>query len=153
MSLSEESAADVIVTSESKTADRPKIQDRLTNDTFTRDTLTKGDRLDIAYLPALPEVIPTVIMPEPPAESVAAAGPTPDEGAKEIAEQSAKPSSPRSSAPRVHRTIVMLPRPRPRIRLAKTGQPADPAVEKVTCFQPDSLSSILLAFSGQPRCS
>jgi hypothetical protein len=139
MALSEESVVVPVVQGEGK------IQDRLTNDTFARDTLTKADRLDIVYLPVVAMVDPVLIMPDPPAEKIAAVeakpGASPGQGL------------PRSAISRASRTLVMLPRPRPKARIARNSPPAKPAVETIACFQPEGgLSSVLMAFSGQPRC-
>jgi hypothetical protein len=108
------------------------------------DTLSKADRLDVAYY--LPSAAPTPaeIFPELPAARVAVLPAKP--GAR------AKASSQPAAAANIDRKSVMLPRPRPKIRLAKNTHPPKPIVESKTCAQPEGLGGLLMAFAGTPRC-
>jgi hypothetical protein len=120
-------------------------QETLTNqalaiDLPTRDTLTKADRLDFAYLPSA-----AAIIAEAQAERIAFA---------KTQVGNAKPQP--SAASQVGRTIVMLPRPRPKVRFAKVGlgksSHPKPVVEVKTCTPPEGLSGLLMALANQPRC-
>jgi hypothetical protein len=127
---------------------RDGLKDR---DESTKDTLTKADRLDIAYCPAAAMLIADVQ-----AKSIVVAETTPD--------ASATPASQHPVASHGHRPRVMLPRPRPKnattnaitignaIRIAKTSRPVVPVLDVKTCAQPEGLSGILMSFSSQPRC-
>jgi hypothetical protein len=117
-------------------------QDTLTNQTLakdmpTQDTLTKADRLDVAYLPVV-----VAMIAEAPAESMAVTKP----------EANATAGLQRSVALHTHRTSVMLPRPRPKIRPAKISHLAKPVVEVKTCSPPEGLSGLLMALANQPHC-
>jgi hypothetical protein len=124
-------------------------QDPLTNQTLaidmpTRDTLTKADRLDVADL-----LVAAAMVAEAPAQSIAVPETKPDANAGADLQ--------RSAALHVHRTSVMLPRPRPKIRpakigLAKISHAAKPVVEVKTCAPPEGLSGLLMALANQPRC-
>jgi hypothetical protein len=121
----------------------------LTNQTLaidmpTRDTLTKADRLDVGYLP-----VAVAMIVEAPAEPMAVPETKPDANATAGLQ--------RSAALHVHRTSVMLPRPRPKIGPAKTSpikisHLAKPVVEVKTCTPPEGLSGLLMALANQPRC-
>lgn len=119
--------------------------DTLTKDAFTLDTLTKADRLNVAYLPSA-----AAIIAEARAEPIVVPETKPN--------ADAKAGSQRSAASNAGRTIVMLPRPRPRIRLAKlalakSSHPAKSVVEVKSCSPPEGLSALLMAFANQPpRC-
>jgi len=105
------------------------------------DTLTKADRLEVAYLRPAAPIASAEIIPELPTESVSALR--------------AKPGAIASSqhpAPNKHRNDVILPRPRPKIRLTKNINPARPAADVKTCSQAEGLGGILLSFAGTPRC-
>ena len=105
------------------------------------DTLTKADRLEVAYLAPAAQIPSAKIIPELPTESVSA--------------RRAKPGAIASlqlPAPNRHRNGVMLPKPRPKIRLTKDSHPARPAVDVKTCSQAEGLGGILLSFAGTPRC-
>jgi hypothetical protein len=117
------------------------------------DTLTKSDKLIIAY------VLPSEIAPESPTESIRREDPA--DNAKAPSESLAQPLAQSLAQPLARplavshldrRSVVMLPKPRPKIRLAKISHPPKPIVEAKTCSQPDSLGSLLLSFSGQPNC-
>jgi hypothetical protein len=131
-----------------------------------RDTLTKGDRLDVAYLhrpiagiPVVPAVpIAAEIQPAEPfqfasltatatAESPVAPG--------QAAGSNASASSNSSASSSARRSTVLLPKPRPRIRPAKNKKDvgvARAAVDPGTCHQQDGLSGLLISLSGAPRC-
>jgi hypothetical protein len=129
------------VTSSVATAEESLLDSTVLDLGRADDTLTKADRLAVAYLaPAAP--IPSAgIIPELPTESV-----------------SALPARPRAIANSQHpaanrqRNDVILPRPRPKIRLTKVSRPARPAVDVKTCSQAEGLGGILLSFAGTPRC-
>ncbi len=118
-------------------------KDELANNEFANDTLTKADRLDVAYCPAA-----AMLIAGGSAKSLATAEATLDAGAA--------PASRRPAASHANRLHVMLPRPRPRIgngtRVAKSSRPIVPVLEAKTCSQPEGLSGILMSFSSQPRC-
>jgi hypothetical protein len=109
------------------------------------DTLTKSDKLTLAYV--LPESAPDwptqAIRREEPADN-----------AKTPFSQPlvSQPLAPPLAASHLNRRVVVLPRPRPKIRLAKISHPPKLVVEAKTCSQPDSLGGLLLSFSGQPHC-
>jgi hypothetical protein len=114
------------------------------NETLTRDALTKADRLDVAYPP-----VAVAMMVEAPAQSAGASDAKPDAGAMSGLQ--------RSAALHVHRTGVMLPRPRPKIRPAKTSAAkishlAKSVAEAKTCSPPEGLNVLLMALANQPRC-
>jgi hypothetical protein len=96
------------------------------------DTLSKADRLDVAYYlpyaaPASAEIIPQL-------------------AAERVAVLAAKRGA------NANRKSVMLPRPRPKIRFAKNAHPPRPIVESKTCVQLEGLGGLLMAFAGTPRC-
>jgi hypothetical protein len=109
---------------------------------LAEDTLSKADKLVVAYQPST--VAPTPIIPESPAAPGAVIPAKLGTNAK----VSALPLSPAN----VNRKIVMLPRPRPKIRLAKDIHPPKAVVELKTCAQPEGLGGLLMAFAGTPRC-
>jgi hypothetical protein len=133
-----------------------------------RDTLTKGDRLDVAYLhrpiesmPVVPAVpIAAEIQPAEPfqfakltATATAESPVAPGQAAGPNANASASSNSSASSSAR--RSTVLLPKPRPRIRPAKNKKDvgvARAAVDPGTCHQQDGLSGLLISLSGAPRC-
>ena len=133
-----------------------------------RDTLTKGDRLDVAYLhrpiesmPVVPAVpIAAEIQPAEPfqfakltATATAESPVAPGQAAGPNASASASSNSSASSSAR--RSTVLLPKPRPRIRPAKNKKDvgvARAAVDPGTCHQQDGLSGLLISLSGAPRC-
>jgi hypothetical protein len=100
------------------------------------DTLTKSDKLTVAY------VLPSEIAPERPTESLRRQEPG----------ENAKTRSQPLAASHPSRRGVLLPKPRPKIKLAKVSHPPKPVVEVKTCSQPDGLGGLLLSFSGQPHC-
>jgi hypothetical protein len=107
------------------------------------DTLSKADRLDVAYYlpyaaPASAEIIPQLA-----AERVAVLAAKRGANAKVRAQLN--PAS-------ANRKSVMLPRPRPKIRFAKNAHPPRPIVESKTCVQLEGLGGLLMAFAGTPRC-
>ncbi len=119
-----------------------------------RDTLIKSDRLDVGYLRY--PVESTAVVP---------AGPVATEIRPTVPLQPTTPSttatagSPHVPAPVTHpgarRSIVLLPKPRPRIRPAKNKKDvglARAAVDPNTCHQQDGLGGLLISLSGAPRC-
>jgi hypothetical protein len=105
------------------------------------DTLTKADRLEVAYLAPAAQIPSAKIIPELPTESVSA--------------RRAKPGAIANwqlPALNRHRNGVILPKPRPKIRLTRNSHPVRPAVDAKTCSQAEGLGGILLSFAGTPRC-
>jgi hypothetical protein len=109
------------------------------------DTLTKADRLEVAYLVPSAQMSSAAMNPGLPTESIAVSQVMPRADAKTA-------SQPRRVL-HVARETVMLPRPRPKIRLAKNSHPAKPIVDVKTCSHPDGLGAILMSFADTPRCS
>jgi hypothetical protein len=148
MAFSGESVLGPVMLGEGLAQDMPTM-DTLAKDAPTLDALAKADRLDVAYL-----TVAAAMIPEAPIGSIAVPETKPGADLEVVSQ--------RPAASRVNRTSVMLPRPRPRISLAKTSlaktslaktsRSARPVVEVKTCFQPEGLSGLLMAFSGQPRC-
>ena len=109
------------------------------------DTLTKADRLEVAYLLPSARMSSAAMNPTLPTESIAVSQVMPRADTKTA-------SQPRR-VPHIARETVMLPRPRPKIRLAKNSHPAKPIVDVKTCSHPDGLGAILMSFAGPPPCS
>ena len=143
MALTGDSVIDPAMLGEAKDRLRDKLQnklqDELTKDALTKDTLTKADRLDIAYRQAA-----AVVIAEAPANSIAVA--------EMMTGANAKPASQLPLASVGRRTIVMLPKPRPKIRLARNIPLARSIAELKTCAQPEGFGGILLSFAGPPHC-
>ena len=111
---------------------------------LVRDTLTKADKLDVRYLRRSMESIP-VLTTEPIAAQIVPTKPT----------TSAKIGSPYPPGPSAHRIAVLLPKPRPKIRLAKNVKDAGLArasVDPRACHQQGGLGGMLISLSGSPRC-
>jgi hypothetical protein len=138
MAFTGESVLDPVMLGEGLAQDT-LTRDTLTRDTFITDTLTKADRLNVAYLPSA-----AAIIAEARTQSVAVPEIKPDANVTAGLQ--------RSAALHVHRTNVMLPRPRPKIRPAKISHSAKAVVEAKTCSPPEGLSGLLLALANQPRC-
>jgi len=105
------------------------------------DTLRKSDRLEVAYLLPSAQLSFAETIPELPTESVLVLRTKPGAIANS-----------QHPAPNKKRNGVILPRPRPKIRLTKNSHPARPVVDVKTCSQPEGLGGILLSFAGSPRC-
>lgn len=103
-----------------------------------RDTLTRSDKLDVGYfLPsgangALP--IESMDVLQIPSRMAAARG---ARGVKR---------------PHANRIAVMLPKPRPRIRLSRNNDASKAAADLKSCAQPEGLGGLLLSWSGSLRC-
>jgi hypothetical protein len=143
MAFSGESILDPAVLGEAL-AQETSTNQALAIDMPTRDTLTKADRLDVGYFP-----VAVAMIVEAPAEPMAVPKTKPDANATAGLQ--------RSAALHVHRTSVMLPRPRPKIGPAKTSpikisHLAKPVVEAKACAPPEGLSGLLMALANQPRC-
>jgi hypothetical protein len=106
--------------------------------TFVPDTLTASDRFDIAYLPPPAEAIL-------PTESVEVVQDTP--------RIEASSNTRGLKSPNAKRAAVMLPKPRPKIRLSKNSNPPKAAADLKSCAQRDGLGGMLLSFSGSLPCS
>jgi hypothetical protein len=99
-----------------------------------QNTLTKGDKLDLTYLR-----LPVESVPAPPAESIAA------EIVSTKPATSAKVGCQHPPGPSAHRSAVLLPKPRPKIR-------KEASVDLKACHQQNGLGGILISLSGAPRC-
>jgi hypothetical protein len=135
-----------------------------------RDTLTKGDRLDVAYLRQATESIPVApavpiteeIQPAEPfqfanrfANPSATATVESPVAPGQAAGPSATPSASSSASSSARRSMVLLPKPRPKIRPAKNKKDvgvAGAAVDPATCHQQDGFGGLLISLSGAPRC-
>jgi len=121
------------VTSSIATAEEGVLDPTMLGIGLAGDTAAKADKLKVAYL--LPSRLPS-----------AATNPEPG----------ATASSQRLAISNIDRRSVMLPKPRPKIRLeirqAKNSHPAKPAVEVKTCSRPEGLGGLLMSFAGAPRC-
>jgi hypothetical protein len=125
------------VTSSIATAEEGVLDPTMLGIGLAGDTLAKADKLKVAYL--LPSRLPS-----------AATNPEPG----------ATASSQRLATSNIDRRSVMLPKPRPKIKLevrlgvrqAKNSHPAKPAVEVKTCSRPEGLGGLLMSFAGAPRC-
>jgi hypothetical protein len=106
---------------------------------LVQDTLTKADKLDLTYLNPLAETIP--VLPTKPIEVL-----------QTKPRANANGSSQRLSNPNANRIAVTLPKPRPKIRLAKNNVAAKAAFGFKNCPQPDGLTGILMSFAGSLRC-
>jgi hypothetical protein len=126
------------------------VRDPMTVGTsLTNDTLTKADKLEVTYLP-----LPEVNIPPAPAEPVAIA-PAVAEMVPPALTTTAKAASRYRVGPGKHRTTILLPKPRPKIRPprnAKDASLAKPPVEFKSCHQQDGLGGLLISLSGLPRC-
>jgi hypothetical protein len=121
-----------IYPSEDSVPDQSQIQP-MVGDAIVVDTLTKADAAHVA----------------PEAE---ATGSLPVESNDVVVE---KPSTLRSkhlSVPNVHPKTVMLPRKRPKVRVAKNANPDNAAIDPKNCSQTDGLSGLLKTFAGSPHC-
>ena len=133
------------VTSSIATAEEGVLDPTMLGIGLAGDTLAKADKLKVAYL--LPSRLPSAATnPESPTESIAVLRPKPG----------ATASSQRPAISNIDRGSVMLPKPRPKVRLgvrqAKNSHPAKPAVEVKTCSRPEGLGGLLMSFAGAPRC-
>ena len=121
------------VTSSIATAEEGVLDPTMLGIGLAGDTLAKADKLKVAYL--LPSRLPS-----------AATNPEPG----------ATASSQRLAISNIDRRSVMLPKPRPKVRLevrqAKNSHPAKPAVEAKTCSRPEGLGGLLMSLAGAPRC-
>ena len=121
------------VTSSIATAEEGVLDPTMLGIGLAGDTAAKADKLKVAYL--LPSRLPS-----------AATNPEPG----------ATASSQRLAISNIDRRSVMLPKPRPKIKLevrqAKNSHPAKPAVEVKTCSRPEGLGGLLMSFAGAPRC-
>jgi hypothetical protein len=106
---------------------------------LAQDTLTKSDKLDVGYL------LPSADQDR--------ASPT---MAMEVLQIPSRTAASRNSrdlkGPHANRIAVMLPKPRPRIRLSKDNNPSKAAGDLKSCAQPDGLGGLLLSLSGSLRC-
>jgi hypothetical protein len=103
------------------------------------DTLTKSDRLDVAYLLSSADATP--LLPAWPIEVL-----------QTRSRVTASGSSRGLTGLNANRTVVKLPKPRPKIRLSKKNGPAQAAGDLKSCTPPDGLGGLLLSWSGSLRC-
>jgi len=99
---------------------------------LAQDTLTKSDKLDVAYLLASAEAYPVL--------------PNSSTVVLETRSRFAASGGARG------RSAVKLPKPRPKIRMSKKNNPAQAAGDLKSCTQPDGLGGFLLSLSGSLRC-
>ena len=121
-----------IYPSEESVPDQSQIQPTV-SDAIVVDTLTKADAAQVA----------------PEAE---ATGSLPVESNDVVVE---KPSTLRSkhlSVPNVHPKTVMLPRKRPKVRVAKNANQDNAAIDPKNCSQTDGLGGLLKTLAGSPHC-
>jgi hypothetical protein len=116
------------------------VRDPATTGTdLMQDTLTKADKLDLTNLNPLAEAIPGL-------------------STKPIEVFQTKPratvngSSHRLFNPGKNRVAVTIPKPRPKIRLARNNDAAKAAADLKNCSQSDGLGGLLMAFAGSLRC-
>jgi hypothetical protein len=117
---------------------------------LTKDTLSKADRLEVTYLP-----LPAESIPAPPIEPVAAEPVVAEVVAAEPAATTKAGASYRAGLNK-HRTTILLPKPRPKIRPprnAKDASLAKPADDLKTCHQQGGLGGALISLGGFPRCA
>jgi hypothetical protein len=103
------------------------------------DTLTRADRLDVTNLRPVAEA--TIALPPP--DSVAALPIKLKTTSSRNLQRQSRPNA---------RTAT-LPKPRPKVQLPKNSNPSNSAGDLKTCPQTEGLGSILMLFSGMPRCS
>ena len=104
-----------------------------------QDTLTRSDRLDVKYF--LPAADANPVLPTEPIEVL-----------QNKSRIIATGSSRGLTGPNASRSVVMLPKPRPKIRLSKSNNPAKATGDLKSCPQPNGLGGILLSLSGSLRC-
>ena len=121
-----------IYPSEESVPDQPQYQPVVSRAVVV-DTLTKSDTAEVA----------------PVAE---ATGSLPIESNDVIAEKSQAPRSKHLAVPNVHAKSVMLPKKRPKIRMAKNANQDNTAIDPKNCSQPDGLSGVLKALAGSSHC-
>lgn len=101
------------------------------------EALAKADKLEVAR--NLPAVETTSCLPNnPPA-------------VPEITLKPAKTVQPPAS-PKANRSIVMLPKPRPKIRVSRNSN-AKTVADVKSCHRPDGLVGIFVSLSGSVDCS
>jgi hypothetical protein len=111
---------------------------------FGQDALRKADRLDVRY-PRDPIERAPVVPAEPVAAEIQPTKPP----------ATAKAGSPYAQGLSAGRIAVLLPKPRPKLKLAKNAKEAElakTAVDQKTCHQQDGLGGLLISLSGSPRC-
>jgi hypothetical protein len=110
-----------------------------TADAFvSSEALAKADKLEVVR--DLPAVETTSSLPsDPPAMP-------------EITSKPAETVPPPPADPKAHRRTVMLPKPRPKIRLSKTSN-AKTVVDAKNCSRPDGLVGLFASLSGSIDCS
>jgi hypothetical protein len=127
------------VTASMPSTEETVLDPATTGANLMQDTLTKADKLDLTNLNPLAEAIPGL-------------------STKPIEVFQTKPratvngSSQRLFNPGKNRVAVILPKPRPKIRLAKNNDAAKATADLKNCPQPDGLGGLLMAFAGSPRC-
>jgi hypothetical protein len=102
-------------------------------DAIVADTLTKADTAEVA----------------PAAE---ATGSLPIESNDVVAEKQTVPRSKHLSVPNAHLKTVMLPKKRPKIRVAKNANQDNISADPKNCSQPDGLGGLLKSLAGAPHC-
>jgi hypothetical protein len=129
------------LTSSTATAEESVLDPTMRSLGRADDTLMKTDRLKVAYLLPSARIPSAETIPELPTEPVPV-----------LRTKSGVIANLRPRARSKNRNGVILPRPRPKIRLTKNSHPGRLAVDVKTCSQPEGLGGILLSFAGSPRC-
>jgi hypothetical protein len=106
---------------------------------LVQDTLTESDKLDVGHL--LPSTDTNRAVPTEAMEVLQA-----------LSRLAAGRSSRGLKGPHPNRIAVMLPKPRPKIRLSKNNNPSKAAGDLKSCAQPDGPGGLLLSWSGSLRC-
>lgn len=112
------------------------VTDQTVGAGFSQDTLTKADKLDVTYVGSLTET--TAALPVKRIETFQPA-----------LRRTANRSSLRPLHPNAKRIAGILPRPRPKIRLANNDSSAGASAD---CAQPNGSGSIVTWFNGWLRC-
>jgi hypothetical protein len=125
-------------------AGRVEASDHSSGTDSLLDTLTKADKFTVVYVAQPAADVPSA----PTAFSAAQPEPIKPKPGAVIAGRDRPASMARKVA-------VLLPKPRPRIRLAKNGSGIDrskAAAEVKTCRQQDAIASFLASAGIAPRC-
>jgi hypothetical protein len=124
-----------IYPSEECAPDQTQVQ-QMVSDAITPDTLTRSDKAELTEAPAVDSTFTLPIE----SNEVSAATPLPPRAKQPMA------------ASKAHPKTVMLPRKRPKIKLAKNANPDTAAIDSKNCSQPDGLGGLLRSLAGSPHC-
>jgi hypothetical protein len=121
-----------IYPSEESVPDQSQIQPVI-GGSIVADTLTKADAAEVA----------------PASETT---GSLPLESNDVVAEKLQTPRSKHLSATNAHLKTVMLPKRRPKIRVAKSSSQDNTAIDSRSCAQGEGFSGFLKSLAGSPSC-